>query len=361
MKDKYMTTSTSRTKGHHLVMVLLTLQSVKDSVAQAQTMLRQVHMVNNFGQVIEEHSVSAPVIATMRAVPEFEAATTNFPDATIYNQIPTHRSDEKYTLAMESFGEIVETKITGLMSATQQIAANVKSVIAQANTLGTAIKSQIMRDRLTLEASDITDEELAMFQIVSLDDDTLGQVFAGLENYYDAITPFNVDNLRANPEQISQELDGLSAMIADLGPVVGLELTAQGLTEVSKSADYLPSEGGFEQKGFTKAGILFALDRADSLCDSLIALADRQEEFGIALENEAKDLPTVLQSDDVTYGANEHVTLMCCYATMLNSMVRETIVMTSNLLTAIDPITDAIEAGEAEITQVVEQDTTIAE
>lgn len=354
-----MTTSTSRTKGHHMVSTLLALHGVTESVTQAQSTLRQVHMVNNFAQVIEDHSVSAPVIALMRAVPDFEAAVTNFPDASIYNQVPTHRSDEKYVMAMESLGEATESKITGLISSTKGIAQSVKSVLVNAGELGQALKGQILRDRLALESSDITDDEINLLQTMSLSDDALGQVFTGLEAYYDSVSPFNVDALRANPETIAQELDGLTALLTEIGPIVGLELSANGLTATAKSTDYVPTLGDFEQKGFTKAGLLFSLDRADSLCDSLIALSDRQEELGAALESEALDIPEVLQSDDVTYGANEHVTLMCCYATMVANMVKETAVTATNLLTAIDPITDAIEAGNAELSQVAESTETV--
>lgn len=356
-----MTKHTFRTKGHHMTGTILALHDVKNCIAQTQTMLRQVHMVNNFGQVIEEHSVSAPIIATMRAVPEFEAAVTNFPESTIYNQVPVHRSDEKYTMAMESFGEIAESKIGGLITATGKLAESVDNVIALGSKLGASLKSQIQRDRLTLETSDVVDEEIFNLQTTSLSDDALGQVFVGLESYYDTIAPFNVDNLRAHPEHISQELDGLSTMVATLGPILGIELSANGLEDAPKDADFTPSDGSFEQKGFSKAALLFALDRADSLCDNLIALSDRREEFKTAFENEAKDVPETLESDDVTYGANEHVTLMCCYANMVTNMVRETAVVATNLLSAIDPITDLIEAGEAEISQVVDQDPTITE
>lgn len=349
-----MTTLNSRTKAHRVIQTMGLLYNVTNSVSAAQSMLRQVQMINNFGQVIEEHSVSAPIIATMRAVPEFEAASSNFPDATLYNQVPSHRTSERYTAAMESFGEIAETKINGLMTSTADLAQSVVSLIDATETIGNGLKSQILQYRLALESSDITDDEIFLLQTNSITDDAFGQVLAGLEGFYDTASPFNVDTLRANPEQLAQELEGLSAFSTELGQTLGFTLTDTGLEESAKGSDFMPTQGDFEQKGFSKAGLLFTLDRLDSLCDNVMSLSARRDEFVNAIVNEAKDIPESLNSDDVTYGATEHVTLMCCYATMLSKSIKETVNLTSDLLMAIDPILDSIESGEAAIESIAE-------
>lgn len=335
-----------RTKGHHVIETIGLVHQVASAVNQNLTLMRQVSMVNNFGQIIEEHSVSAPVIATMRAVPDFDAAVRNFPEVALYNRVPHHRSDEAYSLAMESLGEIAESNIVSLLESANTLALTVDNLVKSAGGMAQSLKGQILRDRLFLETTDVSDDEIALMQTTTLSDDSLGVVLAGLESYYDAVAPFNADSLRANPETISQEVDGIKAMVDMVGESLGLALTQRGLVDAPKSADYLPSTDGFEQKGFNKAGLIFALDRVDGLCDQLIALADRSEEFSNALSQEAKDLPESLETTDVNYGAEDHITLMNCYATMMAKVIHETATVANVVLSAIDPIAEIAEAGE---------------
>lgn len=344
-----MTKMTTRPKMHHLLMTASAVEKTNASIANIQALLRQVNMVNNFNAVISEHSVSAPVIATMHAVPEFEAAAKNFPEASQYNNIPSHPSDARYTMAMESLTETTQESVSALLTASQDTATAFKTLLSTIGQSATALKEQIAIDRTRIDQSDISETEVAMLQTTSLTEENISQMFAGLEGYLDGAAPFNVDHLRANPERLGQDAENLAAVIELLGPTLGLELTATGLANIELADDFIATEDFFEVKGITKAGLLFHLDRADSLCDQLIALADRQEEFSAALESEAADIPTALNSDDVTYGANDHLALMCCYTQLTTKGLKETINFVGQVITAADAVVDSIIAGETVI------------
>lgn len=356
-----MSTKLTRTKGHQLTHAMELVTQVTAKVTDTQTMLRQINMVNNFANVVQQHSVTAPVIETMRSVPDFEQAAKNFPASELYNNVPTHRSDERYGAALESLGEATSTSLNGLVSASQALAQSVADLVTQAAPIAVVLKDQIKRDRDMLEQSDISDDEIAILQTVSIQEESFNALFTALESYFESAAPFNNDHLRANPEQLSQDLEGLGGIVAEVGPVLGLTLTPTGLSESAKDERYIPTQGFYEEKGLNKANLIFQLDRADALCDMLMAMSEKQSELNDAIATEALEIPEVLDSDDVHYGANDHVALMGCYATMMAKAVKETMVLTSNLLTAVDGITDAIEEGEAALAMPEADEPEVAE
>ena len=308
------------------------------SVRNLQVSLNDVRMISNFQIVAKDHSLSAPVVAAFRATPGFITAVKNFPDTSLYNVVPEHRSSANSVVGLESLVEANSGYTAMIPANVEKVVANLSEILASAvNTVGN-LKAQLQDDKEDLEASDVTEEVLGTLSVTALTDTGFLEGLTKLDDYLKMVDVFNVDELKAHPEKIEEEVEGLSSLVSDIGKIIGLTLTPSGLVEADKDDQFIPTAATFAEKGLTKTGLIFYIDKANGILDSIEAVLDKRGDILASLNEATNEIPEALDSDDVTYGANDHLTLLMCYATLTTKLITESIFMTSMLLSTVDSV-----------------------
>lgn len=340
-------TFSSRTRGHRLAHRLEQMHSIPQRVAAVQQTLNQAQMIDAYNAVALEHGFSAPLVAVMRATPGFPAAVKNFPESSLFNIVPEHQSSVRQSMGLESLVEAQGETVDYLTQSANGVVAAVGEMLEGLEETATDFHSQLAEDKASIEMSALSDDAIAVMVVNSMSAEGFDKLFVALEHHLGQIEVFDVDHLRANPEQIQQEIEGLTALVAEHGLTLGLDISEYGLTEGARDDVFTASAGTFAEKGLDKATIVFYLDRAAGLCDQLNGIGQRKMDLIAGLESAVAELPEKLNSDEVTYGANEHMTLFGCYATLVSKVVRESIVLTSRLLTTVDGVVEASTEAEA--------------
>lgn len=345
--------TTPRMSGYKLTQSLEQLHQIDRRVRNLQTSLMQAQMIDAYGTIAQEHFLSAPVVATMRSTPGFTAAVRNFPDSKLFNIIPEHKTSVRQSMGLESLGEAQGEVVSNICKCAGDVVSAVNEVLTGLDRTAVDFQEQIRDVKEKISDEDITDEMIATIPVDTLSDEGFSKIFELVEKYLSNLEVFDVDHLRANPERIKEEIDGLTDIVGDLGRALGIGIGEQGLVEEDRDEEFQSEESTIERQGLSKATLLFYLDRADGLCDELRGIAARQNEIVGSLNDGATEIPEQLESDDVTYGASEHITLFCCYASLNAKLIRETIILVSRLLTTAGAVIDSIHNDEVGINEPV--------
>lgn len=309
-------------------------------VSDLRQHLTQMDMVTAFAGVASTHHLSAPVVAAFRATPGFEQAVQNFPDASLYNVYPEHKTSANNVAGLESFSAAQTSSVSVLQDKSTAVATAFGDLLsASANTIA-YLQTQIREDKQALEASDVDDAVMSTLLTFAVSQDAFTKTFATLEASLGQVTAFNTDNLRAYPQTLKDEVEGMESLATEIGQTLGLSMSAYGLTESDRDASFEPTMGTFADKGLTKAGLLFHLDQANAVLTAAASVINRKDELTQALSDEIASTPTVVQSDDVTLGSADQARLFTSYTTLVSKLIRESVVMTSTLLSAVDAALD---------------------
>ena len=319
-------------------------------VLSLQKVLNDFRMILAFSQVAKDHNLSSPVVAAFRATPGFTQAVKNFPDTALYNIVPEHTSSASNVTGLESLSEATTQSVESMRMNAQQVVASFIDVLTGLDNTVNTLQEQIEEDKDALGSSDVTDEVLATLPTHTLSHQAFTEIFTKLEEHLQSVDVFNVDELKANPEKIKVEIDGLRALVDDIGHVVGIRLDENGLCEADRNEIYEPSPGDFNEKDITKAGLIFYLDKANTVLDSLKAIAAHKNELQAVLEEASVNVPDSIESDDVTYGCIDHLTLLSSYTTFVTKLIRESVMIVSMLLATVDTVLD-VDSGMNEITE----------
>ena len=312
-----------------------------DRTLQAlHTSLDQLQLVANFSQVARERNLSAPLVAAFRAVPSFDTALENFPSQDLFNIVPEHTTTPNNVLGLEALDTATVASVDNLSTKASDLSDAFASTLASLNVTVQNLMDQLRDDREDLDNSDVTDEVMKTLPVHTVSNEAFTTLLIEIERCLRSIDVFSADELRANPDQIKNEIEGIQALTTNLGKVLGLGVSEHGLVEADKGDDYQPSPGSFAEKSLTKSGLVFLLSKADSILDALKTIADRKDDFIAAVNSEVTDMPAPLNSDDVRYGKVEHVTLMSNYTTLVTKLVREAVLVVSMLLSTVDAVLD---------------------
>ena len=346
-------TPTRRTRFHGkaytaLQQVDVTHRHTK-SVQQLKESLQKLELVTGFAAIAKQHNLSAPLVAAFRSTPGFEKAVKGFPATQLFNVVPEHVSTANNKAGLESF-EVSQNDITEDVKAqANAVSSSFDDVLSGLATTADNLSAEVADSIQDLEASDITDEVMDSLPVQALSSDAFTEAFTKLTDYLSQVEAFDVDHLRADPEKIKAEIDALTQYVDELGSVIGVTVNEEGLTDADKAEDYVPTPATFGEKGITKAGLIFHLGQASQLLDALKRVGDVRETLVASTQEAATDMPVAIASDDVTYGAFDHVTLLTSYTTLVSKLVRESILLVSTLLSTADAalhIDDGME-GEA--------------
>lgn len=320
------------------------LRRLDRRTASLRERLAQADMVASLSAVATEHSLSAPLVAAFHATPGFEQAVQNFPAANLYDVYPEHNNSANNIAGLESFGAAQSAAVDLIRTSATDVVAAFTNVLSLSGNTIAVLQKQIAADRLALEASDVTDDVLETLQVTSVADTTYNQTFILLQDLLQTVEPFNTDTLRAFPQNIKDEVEGLESLITQAGPTLGLEMSDYGLQETDRGEATQSTTGTFSDLGLTKAGLIFHLDQASAVLEKAAEITARHEEMAAALNEEVSTMPTQLNGDDVTFGASDQCRFLMSHTKLTTALVNESILMASTLLTAVDAALD-IDAG----------------
>jgi hypothetical protein len=310
-----------------------------DRAAQhLQAGVRDLEMVTAFAKVARDHNMSSTLAAAFNATPGFNQAVKAFPGTELYNIVPEHQTSAMNAAGLEAFDVSTVAAVDTLKDRAVALTTAFANVFTNLGEVADQFLVQVRSDKAALEALDVADEVVSTLPVNTISDDAFTQVFTKLEDQIAAVDKFDDNDLRAAPQQIAAEVAGLESLAGDIGPVLGMKLTAGGLEQADKAADFLPTQGTFGDKALTKDGLVFHLAKAESLMESVKGLADRSAELTAAADAAANDMPSQANSDDVHYGSIEHVTLLSCYTTLATKLVQEAVLATTMALQAADGV-----------------------
>lgn len=302
--------------------------------------LSQYQMIVNFENIAKTHSLSAPVVATMRAAPGFVTAVSQFPESSLYNIVPEHATSSRLKVGLESLGEAEVSAVDTLKDSLRTLLATFTGTIGSLSIQIPAMSALITNARADLDGAELGDDIIGTIPVTTLSSEAFEKTLGMIEKYLGDIEDFNTDDLRANPEKISEYIDELVDIVGDLGRIMGLSIDDNGLVETEVDKEFSPSYGTFAEKELTKTTLMFYLDKAATIVDLLKGISDRKDDFISAVSNEVNDIPTSTESDDVTYGSIDHVKLTGCYISLVSKLISETLILVTRLVSAVDHIVD---------------------
>ena len=337
--------------------VLSNRMAVDTSVHGLRGAMQQHKLIQNFTQIAREHSLSSPVVATMRAVPTFLAAASRFPEASLYDVVPASVSSARYAVAMESFEEGADTADSGVSEAAVSAANSFEGTVSSLSGHVQILREQIDMARSVAEEFPDDVEAIAEIPVMTLSDEGFNRILALVEKHLGNIDTFNTDELRANPDLIKEEVDGLNDIVDDLGDVLGIKLGEDGI-EPSPRGEYVePTDGTMGEKGLTKEQVLFYLDKASGIVDLLAGIANSKEEFCASLHGEACNVPNGEDEEGIVYGRETHTTLIGCYVTLTTRLIDESIILVTRIAGLVHSVSSQLPEvdGDAGVTlEVIE-------
>lgn len=331
-----MTTSLGR--GYHIPFTLEQCLSLETVATETFKQLQQISLIEIFGEIAHTHGLSAPVVATMRANSMLMNAVREFPATSLFSIIPEHATSINQTLGVESLTEAAEVTVSELCQKTSKLACRFGGVLDNLGDLSADFVTQLLDARNKLTALEVPEDAISDIPVFTYSAASFVALFDALEHYLKELPPFDSEKLRGYPEGIAKEIDTLVELIADVGPMLGIAISEYGIYNIEKAEQFLPSSDTLADKGLSKALLIDYLTRAVVLCETLEGLANQSEELKNAVCKEAADIPPVLNSTELQYGANEHITFLTCYCVLTCKFIREAVVVMSRLLATVDPI-----------------------
>jgi hypothetical protein len=316
-------------------------RDVSLSVNALNKSLGQYKLIANLSEVASNYSLSSPVVATMRAIPGFTEASQSFPSADIFNVIPERNNSAKLTLGLESLSLAQGELVNGVGSKLSSVVSAFGSVLETLSDRVSVVKTRIADAKADLSASTIDDDTVAVLPVTTLSDEAFTSALDMVQDYLKDLVEFNADDLRAYPEKLKEEIDGLVDITGDLGRILGVAADDTGVTEVSKGDDYVPTQGTFGEKNISKASVLLYLDKVDTIADLLQGISDKRDDLISALSREVSNTPETVASDDVTYGSDVHARLISSYVVLNTKLVEEAVVLVSRISSVVDTIADS--------------------
>lgn len=337
VQEVIMTTSP---KTHTVTQTLSQFDLVQHRLRQAQQLLGQYQMIVAFKSVADTHALSAPMVATMRATPGFLEAADRFPEPTLFNAHPEHKSSARHAVGMESLNEAEISTITQIDQSMDQTANAFTQSLMSLPLTATSLKAQIAHARQVLDQTELTDEVLASVPTLTLTEMAYTDGLNKLTECLSQMSVFDVSDLIANPEQKMEELQGLDAAVESLGGLLGLGLNQQGLVDIERTDDYQLKASSFGTESMTKVALEHFLVSADALLDQVEGIAQRETEFSEGLQVAITQMPEQLEGSDTVYGKLDHLCLMGSYINFNSKALSTSLQLVSQLLGTVDSALD---------------------
>ena len=303
--------------------------------------MNQLKLIRGFTEIVRNHSLSAPVAATMRAVPGFIQAAKSFPESALYNLVPEHKSSPRFSMGLESLGEAEGEVSTAVGESVTDVVDTFDNSLTYLSVHAESLKEQVAAAKASISANDTDETIFGLIPVNTLSEEAFDKILGMLEKYLREVAVFNVDDLRANPEKVKEEIDGLVDLTGDLGRVLGLDITENGLVESDKDSAFEPTETNISAKKLTKETIIFFLDRADELLDQLHIIGLDKDTYVDALRSESQDMPAEVSGDETNYGVVDHVALINSYVTLTSKLINETVILVQRLVNTAVAVEDA--------------------
>lgn len=302
--------------------------------------LKNIKMVKAFGNVATEHKLSAPVVATMRAVPGFIEAAKAFPEASLFSVVPEHKSSLNQIQGLEALETVQTENTNGLAEKASKIADAIERVVSELDEVADIYKDKLISDKVRIEVIELPDDVFAHIAVYCMSEEGFSKILGMLDHHLREITDFSFEEIKTNPSSIREEIDALSDIVKDLGEALGISVDEYGVYDKNKSDEYTPVASTFGERGITKGSLLNYISRAIELCDVLKSISQNKDTLISSLHKAALEVPTTFESDEYTYGANEHFLLFTCYAKLTSKLIREAIVLIARINTAAASVLD---------------------
>jgi hypothetical protein len=294
------------------------------TTAALSTQTRNLETVAALKTVLSEQPLSAPLVTALEALPGFAEIAPNFPSSSLFNVIHEPKVSVNQQLGMESLS-IGENAVFGSLTASAAtVSTTFGAALESIGAVAVTMKAQFEADMVALESSDVTDDVMMHISAVSLSQADMTDLLAQLTTIVQTVTPFNADDMRSHPQNLAAEVIALAEVVGVSGSVLGLKLSDSGLVATDKDARFVASEATLGERGIGRDDLNAFLTQGAALCDQLIAVSEQKESLVTALATESQSIPATLNSDDVTFGAVDHVALMQSYVGLTSAAVRET-------------------------------------
>lgn len=321
-------------------------QALDTSVLAVKAALQQAQLIEAFETVAQTHTLSAPVVATMHATPGFAEAVANFPDHALYNIVPEHPSSARQLMGLEALSVAQTERFDQIKQSSEKLAADFSLMLDHLSETVGDLSQALQEAKQNLDTSELSNELLSTIHMSTLSETGFGQALSMLQDNLTRVQAFSAEDLRTDPELITQAVTELAGAVSEVGQVIGVTADKYGISHVNRAEMFSPTMGSLGEKGINQQMLSFFTAKAIEVCDVLQTIADNKDELKEAFAQEAAEVPQVLNSDETNYGANEHETLLCCYATLSSKLINEAVTVSARVLTAVDK---ALEAKVAEL------------
>jgi hypothetical protein len=308
------------------------------SVGILYNKLEQKTMIKNLADVAKTYSLSAPVVATMKAIPSFSTALESFPDTSLFNIIPETKQSTKLSLGLESLTSGIAETAIDCQTKMWNVIDNFSKVVCDLNDRLPVLQTRIDNAKADLNAANIDEEALALVPVNTLSDEAFNASLDMVDQCLNTIGAFNSDDLRANPEGLQDQYNGMVSMTEEMGAALGIAVDSNSLVCSTKGPDFEPTLGNFGDKNISKSSLEFYLGKASAIVSRLSDIVAKREELTEALRNESNDLPNQDDSNDVAYGCDAHLRLMGSYAMLVSKLTEEAVVLTSRITSVVDTV-----------------------
>lgn len=308
------------------------------SIAHLKDAAVQIEMIDNYKKVIEDHPLSAPVIAVMHATPGFDEAVSDFPEPSLYNVIPEHKSSARFGVAVEALSVAVDGGTTAVTNAINEVVIDFDKALDAASYQVPLFQKHLDDARMYLSKTEMTDDILTDMSFKTMSNEAFVNTFNALDEQLGNITTFDTSAINETPSMLKQEIDGMSVLVGNVGGIFGISTYSYGLKHSDKDEMYQTVETCFSAHDHSMTSLAVLIDKASMVVDKLGALTERRRELVDALYAHNQIMPTVTTGNEETYGMTDHIALVSSYVVMTVKLVDETIGTVSRLITLINGI-----------------------
>lgn len=300
--------------------------------------LEQKILVNALSNVAREYSLSAPLVAVMKAIPNLSTALESFPDTSLFNILPETKQSHRQLMGLESLGATCTAIGDDSQAKMWNVIDKFSKVVYELNDKLPILIQRVDNAKADLNSTEIPEEVMAVLPVTTLSDEAFNEALTMVEEYLGKVGVFDASDLRAHPEKLKEQIDELVDMTGDMGRILGIAMDNDALVASDKGPDFVATQGTFSEKNISKSSIQFYLDKISSMLQDMSLIVEKRNDIVDALQSESKDLPDQDGSDEAVYGCDAHLKLMGCYVMLVSKLIEETMVLVSRVTGLVDTV-----------------------
>jgi hypothetical protein len=139
-------------------------------------------MIDTFGQIAIEHNLSAPLVATIRAVPGFLDAVKSFPETSLFSVVPEHKSSLNQIQGLEALNEVQGSNVSTLCDKAKAVVTSMESVISGLSEVATIYQTQLVSDQARIAAIELPEDMFIYLPVYTMSEEGFSKFFEMLES-----------------------------------------------------------------------------------------------------------------------------------------------------------------------------------